>query len=138
MPLLPHEVFQKLKSAKSKADKVKVLKENESWALKDIIRGAMDSNVKWLLPDGVPPYNPTRPESAPTNILKENKKFAYFANTAQARRLPGYKRETIFIGLLEGIHPEDAKLLVQMINKETPKPLTRPIVEAAFPGLLTD
>lgn len=137
MPMLPHEVFKKMSSAKTKADKVKILKENESWGLKDIIRGAMDSNVKWLLPAGKPPYTPAG-SSPPTNILRENKKFGYFANTPQARRMKAYKREGVFIGLLEGIHPEDAEILIQMINKEVPEPLTRPIVEAAFPGLLTD
>jgi len=137
MPMLPHEVFKKMNSVKTKADKVKILKDNESWGLKDIIRGAMDSNVKWLLPEGAPPYTPAG-SNPPTNILRENKKFGFFANTPQAKRLPAFKRESIFIGLLEGIHMEDAKILIQMVNKETPSPLTRPIVEAAFPGLLTD
>ena len=137
MPMLPHKVFQKMKSVKTKNEKVKILKENESWGLKDIIRGAMDSNVKWLLPEGQPPYTPAG-ANPPTNILRENKKFGYFANTPQARKMPAFKRESVFIGLLEGIQPEDAEILIKMVNKEPLEPLTRPIVEAAFPGLLTD
>ena len=48
------------------------------------------------------------------------------------------KRENIFIGILEGVHPEDAKLVISMINKEKPTGLSRPIVEEAFPKLLQD
>ena len=49
-----------------------------------------------------------------------------------------YKREQIFIGMLEGVHPEDAKIIIAMINKQNIKGLSRPVVEEAFPGLLED
>ena len=48
------------------------------------------------------------------------------------------KREQLFIGVLEGVHPEDAKLVISMINKEKIYGLSRPIVEEAFPNLLRD
>lgn len=45
----------------------------------------------------------------------------------------------MFIGLLESIDPNDAKLVISMINKEKPvRQLTRPIVNEAYPGLLRD
>ena len=47
-------------------------------------------------------------------------------------------RESIFIGILEGVHPEDAKLVISMINKEKIKGLSRPVIEEAFPNLLKD
>jgi len=136
--LMVHEVLEAVSKKKSKAEKIKVLKDNESWALKDIIRGSMDSTVKWNLPEGTPPYKPSRAESAPTNLLKENSKFANFVQGGKGSKLPAFKREQMFIGLIEGIHPEDAKLVVDMINKKTPKGLTRPLVKEAFPGLLRD
>jgi hypothetical protein len=34
------------------------------------------------------------------------------------------------------VHPKDAELVIAMINKETPKGLTRPLVKEAFPGLI--
>ena len=42
------------------------------------------------------------------------------------------------MGLIEGVHPQDAQLVINMINKRAPKGITREIVEAAFPGLLQD
>ena len=52
--------------------------------------------------------------------------------------MPAYKRERIFLGMLESSHPKDAEILISMINKKPPKYITRPIVEEAFPGLLKD
>ena len=52
--------------------------------------------------------------------------------------MPPVKRESIFIGILEGVHPEDAKLVISMINKEKIKGLSRPVIEEAFPNLLKD
>ena len=48
------------------------------------------------------------------------------------------KRESLYIGLLEGVHPDDAKLVIDMTNKNAPKYITRNIVEEAFPDLLKD
>ncbi len=52
---LVYEVLEEVSKKKSKKDKVAILKENETWALKDIIRGSMDPTVKWHLPGGTPP-----------------------------------------------------------------------------------
>ena len=138
MPMLPYEVFEKLNTAKTKNEKVELLKKNEHWALKDLIRGAMDSTVNWNLPAGAPPYTAAEAHNAPTSIFREHKKFGYFVKGGKGDNLPSVKRERIFIGILEGVHPEDAKLVISMINKEKPKGLTRSIIEEAFPGLLRD
>ena len=133
---LVYEILEEVSKKKSKKDKVAILKENESWALKDVIRGSMDPTVKWNLPGGAPPYTACEPHNAPANLQRENTKFAYLVKGGKGDQLPAFKRENIFIGMLEGVDPSDAQLLVAMINKETPKGLTKPIVEEAFPGLL--
>ena len=133
---LVYEVLELVSKAKSKKEKVEILKQNETWGLKDVIRGSMDPTVAWNLPPGAPPYTAALEQSVPTNLQRENTKFAYLVKGGKGDQLPAFKRENIFIGLLEGIHPKDAELLVAMINKETPKGLTKPVVEEAFPGLL--
>lgn len=133
-----YEVLEEAAKKRHKAQKVKVLQDNESWALKDILRGSMDSTVQWNLPGGNPPYTPAEPQSHPSNLLRENKQFAYFVKGGKGDKLPAFKRENIFIGLIEGVHPKDAELVIAMINKEKPAGLSRPIVEEAFPGLLRD
>lgn len=133
------EVLQEAAKQRLKEDKIKVLKQNESWALKDVLRGTFDSKIQWHLPKGEVPYEACEAHNHPANLLRENTKFRYFVKgSKQAEMLPSYKRERLFLAMLEGVHPEDAKVLVNMINKEPPKYITRPIVEEAFPGLLED
>ena len=43
------EVLEKAAKQRTKAKKVEVLKQNESWPLKDVIRGSYDSTIKWDL-----------------------------------------------------------------------------------------
>ena len=133
-----YEVLDEVNSKKKKVDRIKILKENETWALKDILRGSIDKTIKWNLPEGEPPYTPSEEHNAPTNLLRENTKFRYFAKGGPGDQLPGFKRENLFIGLIEGVHPKDAKLVIDMINKKVPKGITREIVKEAFPGLLQD
>lgn len=134
-----HEVLEEAGKARSKADKVRILKDNESWALKDVLRGSIDSKIKWWLPAGDVPYTAAPDHSAPSNLLKQNTKFIYFVKGSKAaEELPQFKRERIFLGVLESIHPEDAKLLVKMINKEAPKGITKNVVMEAFPGLIRE
>ena len=37
-----YEVLREVGSQKKKADRIQILKQNETWALKDIIKGSMD------------------------------------------------------------------------------------------------
>lgn len=134
-----YEVFDLFSAATGKAAKVKVLLDHDSPALRDVIRGSMDKTIVWLLPGGEVPYEPSTEESYPASLQKENRKFTYFVKGGQGDNLRPLKRETIFIGILEGVHPRDAKILVSMINKKVPdKGLTRNVVNEAFPGLLQD
>ena len=132
------EVLTEAGSKKSKAQRVKILQQNESWALKDVLRGTFDSTVNWILPDGEPPYTPSEVHNHPTSLLREHKKFGYFAKGGPNKDMPRFKIERLYIGLLEGVHPQDARAVINMMNKEAPKNITREIVKEAFPGLLLD
>ena len=136
MDLLVYEVIEKAGSAKKKADKINILRKNDTWALKDILRGTFDSKVVWDLPEGSPPYKPSEPQSAPSNLLRRNTQFRYFAKGGV--HVNSIKRESMFIGLIESIHPKDAELVISMINKQKPTGISRAVVEEAFPGLLLD
>jgi hypothetical protein len=133
-----YEVIRRAKNKRSKTDKAKELKDNESWALKDILRGAYDSTVEFNFPVGDPPYTPSQEHNAPANLLKEHKRFINFVVGGPGDKLPAFKREKILFEILEGVHPEDAKLVIKMINKQKLDGISRPVVEEAFPGLLRD
>ena len=131
------EVLEDVSKAKDKSEKIKILKENETWALKDVIRGSMDSTVQWVIPTGELPYTPCEEHNHPTDLKRQNTKFQYFVEGLHKDQ-PKFKKERMFLQLLEGIHPKDALVVIDMINKNKPKGITRGIVEKAFPGLLQD
>lgn len=136
MKLKVYEILEKVDKAKKKADKINILKQHDgNWALKDILRGSVDKTVKWSLPNGEPPYTPSEAHNHPTDLIRQNTKFAYFVE-GMYKDMPKFKKERLYLQMLEGIHPEDAKLVIGMINKKMPKGLSRPVIEEAFPGLL--
>ena len=135
MAKLPHLVMEDFTKAKSKAEKIAVLRSNESWALKDILKGSLDPKVKWHLPEGAPPYQPSSHSEPMASIFRENTKFRYFVKNNNIN-ISQVKREQIFIGILEAVHPKDAELVISMINKKSPvKGLTYKIAQEAFPDL---
>lgn len=132
-----YEIFEKVAKAKKKADKVKVLQENDSIALRDVLQGTFDSRVVWLLPEGKPPYTPSKEETTPSTLLRQNKMFTYFVKGGKGDNLVPVKRENIFIGMLEGIHPKDAEIMLDyVIAKKAPPGITKALVNTAFEGLI--
>lgn len=134
------EIFEDFTKLKQRKDKVSFLKEqgNEVPAVKDVVRGAFDPRLKFVLPEGKPPYTPNRPESVPSSLRKLHKQFGDYVEGARSSAMGQIKRETRFIQLLESIHAEDALIVLDMVAKKPPvKGLTKKIVEEAFPNLLS-
>ena len=135
-PLI-YEILEAAGKARSKAEKIKILKDHDSWALRDVLRATYDLKVEFLIPDGEPPYTPNRPESVPTNLLRKNVDFKYIVKGGIREDMPSFKREKIYIGLLESIHPEDAKVVINMVNRKKPgHGITEKVVKEAFPSLI--
>lgn len=136
MTKLVYEVIAEARKKRSKADKIQVLRDNESWALKDILRGTYDDVVQWLIPPGAPPYTPNDEQSVPSNLLRQNTQFRYFVKGGEGEKMMKAKREKNYLRLLEAIHPKDAELVVSMISKQTITGVTKNLVKEAFPGLI--
>ena len=132
------EVFEEYKKAGSREDRLEVLKKySNHYAFRDILRGTFDDSLEFNLPEGRPPFTPNKPESAPTTLLKRHREFGLYVSGGQGDSLPAYKRESKFIQLLEGIHPEDAEYVLKMVAKKPPvRYITKKIVQEAFPNLI--
>lgn len=139
MELEVFEIFERFSQKKTRKEKVEFLQANGIPAVKDVIRGAYDANIEWNLPEGKPPYTPNRPESVPSTLRQKHRDFGFFVKGfKKSEGLPTYKRENMFIQLLESIHSEDALIVLNMVAKTAPyKGLTRKIAEEAFPDLLS-
>jgi hypothetical protein len=136
MAKLIYEVIVEAGKKRSKAEKVECLKQNESWALKDILRGTYDDAVQWLVPEGAPPYTPNKEESTPSNLIRQNTQFKYLVDSRDARNVLKAKRENIYIRLLESIHPLDAEIVINMVSKKSIKGISKSVVQEAYPGLI--
>lgn len=101
-------------------------------SLKIIFEHAFIPENKWSLPEGEPPYKPAVEPigMTPTNLYGELRRLYVFTR----KDLTPIKRESLFISLLEGVHPSEAELLVaikdQTLQKKYPK-ITRKLVESA-------
>ena len=134
-----HDVFVEVEEAKTRKEKIAVLKKNSSAALKAILGYTYDPNVKWLLPEGEPPYTPADEKSVPSNLNKQTKRFRYFVKGGPGESLQPVKVEMMFVKLLEAIHPNDAQLVIKMKEKDLAgayKGVTKKLVSEAFPGLI--
>jgi len=132
------EIFFEFAEQKTKAKRKEVLlKYADVPALKDVLRGTFDDSLQFTLPEGTPPYNPNRPESVPSTLLKKHRDFGYFVKGGPGDSMPRYKVENLFINMLESIHPEDALIVLSMVNKKSPvKNLTKKLTEETFPNLI--
>ena len=137
MKLLLNEVLQKISNAKTKAQKVKLLEEFNTPALRAILIANFDESVISMLPEGDVPYkkNEAPEETEHTKLEHEYRKLYLFfkggANISQTRR------ETLFIQLLEGLHKGEAEVLCLVKDKKIGKrwKITRQCVEQAFPTI---
>lgn len=134
------EIFEEYKKADGRDERVAVLQANKDVvAFRDILRGTFDDSLVFNLPEGRPPFNANKPESVPSSLLKEFRKFYLFVKGTDGERLPQYRREQLFIQLLESIHPEDAEYVLKMVAKRPPcRYVTKKIVQEALPDLIRE
>jgi len=137
MQLLLHEVLQKVSNAKTKAQKIKLLQEFNTPALRQILIANFDESIISMLPEGEVPFtkNDAPEDTEHTKLVHEYRKLYLFfkggANISQTRR------ETLFIQLLEGLHEGEAEVLCLMKDRKIGKrwKITKQCVEEAFPQI---
>mgnify|MGYP003135182707 CR=1 FL=1 len=130
------EILTKVNNAKDKPKKIAVLKEHDTVALRQILKGAFDPKIEWDLPEGAPPYkvNEAPAGTEHTILTTEAKRLWHFVKGADPR-LSKAKKETMFIQMLEGLHADEAQLLLDVKDKKLNtvyKGLTDNVVKEAF------
>jgi len=136
MKLSVSEILKKASEMKNENDRIQWLRNNNSVALESVLRGAFDPKIKWLLPEGAPPYKPNDLVDQQNKLYAEARKLYLFIEGGNPD-LKQLRRETLFVELLESVDPEDAKLLLAIKDKHLPYPgVTPDVVTKAFPGIL--
>ena len=97
-----------------------------------------NKNVVSAIPDGSVPYKPNEAPKGTehTSLRSEQKRFYNFV-VGGNDKLSKTRRETIFIQILEGLHPEEAYLLILVKDKQLTSRynINRSQVEEAFPDI---
>jgi hypothetical protein len=132
------EILQEASEKKTEQEKIDSLRQHEdNNVLKTILAGAFYDGVKWNLPPGEPPYKPCDPVNAENFLYGETKRLYLFCEGGPP--LTNLRRETLFVEMLESVHPKDALILIAMKEKKLPyKGITKALVQKAFPGFLDD
>ncbi len=137
MKLLMNEVLQKVSNAKTKKEKIKLLQQFNTQALRMLLIINFDDSVVSLLPPGDVPYTPNEaPEGTEHTVLEKEARILHHffkggSNVSQA------KREQMFIQMLEGLSAGEAEALILAKDKKIGKrwKITKACVSEAFPQI---
>jgi|TARA_R110002050_G_scaffold168478_1_gene299746 hypothetical protein len=130
------EIFNEIAKLKTNKAKAEALKQYNLFSIRTILQGCFHPNIKFLLPDSIPPYGEADGTQVETRLHSMAKKLDIFIENGRPVANQS-KREMLFIELLESIHPKDALILCEMIQKKPPvKGITKAVVNMAFPDLL--
>jgi len=138
MKLLINEVLQKVSNAKTKPEKVKLLREYNTNALRAILIVNFDESIISLLPEGNVPYEPNdAPEGTEHTVLEKEYRKLYLFFKGGSSSLKQSQRENLFIQMLEGLTEGEAEVLILAKDKALNKKyrITRACVEEAFPSI---
>ena len=138
--LLLSEILTKVHGAKTKAQKIKILQEEDCLALRQICQWSFNPKIESQLPSGTPPYIENEaPEGTEHMLLRtEGNTLWHFVKTNGKSADPNLQstlRERMFIRLLEGLHKDEAKLLCTVKEKSLHKiykGLSTQVVSEAF------
>jgi len=133
-----HEILELASKQRSKAKKVEILQEYETDALKTIFIWNFDETVISVLPVGDVPFNKNEvPVGTDHTSLRREYKHLYNFVKGGNDGLSGLRRETMFIQMLEGLHPEEAELICLCKDKRLAEKykITYDIVKQAYPDI---
>ena len=135
-----YEIFDEVQKLEEREDRIARLKELAYTQIKTILAIAYNPNIELSIPKGVPPYEENADHSAAdlgTLFKRINEIRIGMGNITQ------FEAEKIYIGMLEKMHPEDAKIFIAAkdgnlvsIEKKRYSKMTKSLVEAAFPEIL--
>ena len=138
MPYTPlmSEVLDNVAKAKTKNEKVELLRKHNSDALRMVIKSSYDPNIQWDLPEGNVPYTPNdAPEGTEHNMLVHEARTLFHYVKGGNPQLTPNRKENMFIQMLEGLHQSEAEIVVAAKDKSLHrkyKGLPANVVKEAF------
>ena len=138
--LLVSEVLELVAKTDARKDKIEILRKHNTLELRDILKGAFDDTVQFILPKGLPPIEEDQKKLYDkVRLVTETKKFRYFVKGGPGEQVNPMRREKMFIDILYRIDSKEVELVCHMKDKTLDgvyKGLTKKLVQEAFPGLI--
>ena len=134
-----HEILDLVETQRSKAKKIQVLQKYRDNSLTAILIWNFDEAVESAIPEGEVPFNRNEvPEGTDHTSLRREWKNLYHFIKGGNDELSGLRRETMFVQMLEGLHPSEAEIvcLVKDKNLSSKYKITKAIVSDAFPDIV--
>jgi len=162
-----YEVFDACSKQRTKAKKIEVLQRYAHDSVMAVLIWNFDDSIISLLPEGDVPYGNTREDNSVTGSLSDKindavdmmresgssslgsqdqgkasirKEYTKFYNFLKGGNngLTSLRRETMFINILEGLHPLEAEILVLVKDKKLTDryKITKDIVSTAYPQIV--
>ena len=162
------EVLDLVSKQKTKAKKIEVLKKYDEFHLRTIFLWNFDTVIQSVLPEGDVPYQSyddqnsysgslstkikedirsmydtgsfsmgVSDQQGRTTIRRECKNFYHFVKGGNDA-MNNMRRESMYINILQGLHPLEAEILVLVKDKRLTEKykITREIVEEAYPDIV--
>ena len=133
-----NEILELVTEQKTDAKKVAILKEYECDILKSLFIWNFDDSIISLLPEGKVPYKPNEnPLGTDHSSLRREQRNLYMFVKGGNDALSTIRRETIFIQMLEGLHPKEADIIVAVKDGDLEDMYDVPfeVVEEAYPDI---
>ena len=137
MNLLVSEILDKFEAAKTREEKIAVLRDKVTDPLLVLLRLNYDPMLKMDLPDGEPPFRKDTDKPigySESSLQLELRRFYVWLEPTT--NLPKIKKESLFVNMLEGIHWTEAEALCLAKDRKLHtkyKSLKEDMVREAFP-----
>lgn len=133
------EVFDEFEKRESREDKIAVLRFNQTFALKNVLKGTFDPNIEFVF-EKVPFYTPSdAPDGMGYTTIHQEINRAYIFEKNNPKVSPNLsmeRKQVLLIQILEALEKREAEIFMNMLlKKQVVKGLDADLVKEAFPGL---
>jgi len=130
------ELFERINKAETEDEKVTLLRGYKQQTTLHTILQSAYGNLTWALPVGRPPFRESELPYGFGGLLdREIRKFVYFFNEHPRKITKTTQRESVFIQLLENLHPSESEIVLQAKEGDIIG-VSHDIVYKAFPVLV--
>lgn len=141
-----HEIFQAVQQEKTKQKKIEILQRFNENHVKAVLIWNFDESVQSDLPPGEVPYqqntveatvDPKRGQPPHSTLRREWKNLYHFVKGGNDG-MNKLRKETMFINILETLHPSEAEILILVKDKnlQSKYNITKELVSEAYPDIV--